>query len=291
MSETIGALYKEGAASLEAAGVPDPEHDARALLAHVLDIKLNDVLLKADQDMDPAGARVYDHLMTLRRRRMPLQYVTRNVFFHGLEFKVDDRTLIPRQDTEQLVGAVISRLRKEPVPEDQFLADIGCGCGNIGLSIATEVPGLQIIMSDLSAPAVELAGENADRLGLRDRVTLLQGSYLEPLQAAGLADRVSVIVANPPYVRPREMSMLHPEVHAEPLMAIASPVEDGLEGYRIMASQASWFPNLRMMAFEVGYAQADDVVAIMAEVGKAEVLLDYNGIERVVIIHVGARAE
>ena len=117
-------------------------------------------------------------------------------------------------------------------------------------------------------------------------MTLLQGSYLEPLLAAGLGDRIGVLVSNPPYVRPGEMSMLDPEVHAEPPLAIASVTADGMESYRIMAAQAAELTRLRMIAFEVGFAQADDVAAMFTHLGEIEILSDFNGIERMVIVYV-----
>ena len=287
MNVTIGALYKEGAALLTAAGVPAAEHDARALLAHVLDVGPNDILLKAPDPMGAPQARVARELLDLRAGRMPLQYVTRTAYFGGLRLRSDDRALIPRQDTELVVEAVLARLPEAAVQPDEFLADIGCGSGVIGLTLASRTPGLHVIMSDIAPGAVELARENAMHLGLADRVTLLQGSYLEPLIEAGLSDRVSVMVCNPPYVRPNEMIMLDPEVHAEPLVAIASPAADGLEGYRVLTTQIPALTRLRLLAFEVGFAQEDDVADMFKSLGRVEILRDLSGIERVVIVHVG----
>jgi release factor glutamine methyltransferase len=256
------------------------------LIAHVLDVGPNDVLLKARESLateEEAAARA---LLELRATRMPLQYATRTAYFGGLRLRSDDRALIPRQETEQLVDAVLDRLPGVALAPDEWLADIGCGTGVIGLTIAARVPHLRVILSDISAEAVALARENAESLGLTDRVTLLEGSYLEPLSAAGLNDRVSVLVCNPPYVRPREVTMLTPEIHAEPLLAITSPAADGLEGYRIMAQQIAGLPRLRLLAFEVGFAQEEDVADLFRPVGTVEILPDFQGIERVVIVHV-----
>ena len=287
MTSTLGALYLEGAASLAAAGVKSPEHDARALLAHVLHVRLNDVLLRAAEPAELLTECVYEHLLVLRRRRMPLQYVTHNTFFHGLELRTDERALIPRQETEQLVEAVIERLVVLDLPAGSLVADVGCGSGAIGLALAQRFPELRFVLTDLSGPAVELAGENAERLGLQDRVTLLEGSYLEPLRQAGLMDEVVVLVCNPPYVRPNEVSMLDPEVLAEPRMALTASAADGLEGHRTLAAEASGLTALRLLACEVGYAQEEDVANLMAPLGRVEILPDFQGIERVVIVYVG----
>ncbi len=286
MTTTIGALYKEGAASLAAAGVDEADHDARVLIAHVLDLRPNDVLLKLRDPLDPSDERLVRELLHLRQGRMPLRYVTRTTYFAGLDLRTDDRALVPRHDTELLVEAVLERLPHVGMEPAELLADIGCGAGGIGLAIAARTPGLRVLLTDISEPAVELAGENARFLGLADRVTLLAGSYLEPLFASRLADRVSVLVCNPPYVRPNEMSMLDPEVHAEPRVAITSPARDGLEGYRVLVDQIGRLPRLRLLGVEVGYAQETDVADMFAPFGEVEILPDLSGIERVVILHV-----
>jgi release factor glutamine methyltransferase len=287
MSESLGALYKEGAALLQEAGVTDASHDARALLAHVFGCKLNDVLLRADEPAPASEAQIYRHLISLRAGRMPLQYVTRTAYFGGMELRSDDRALIPRQETENLVEAVLARLPMLEMGPDDLIADIGCGAGPIGLMLAARLPGQHVVMSDISAAAVELAGENAARVGLQDRVTLLQGSYLEPLRDAGLLDRVVIVVCNPPYVRPGEMKMLDPELHVEPRVAIASPATDGLDGYRVMAEQARWLPRLRLMAFEMGFGQEPALTPLFEPLGRVEILTDFSEIERMVIVHVG----
>lgn len=283
---TLGALLKEGAAILCEAGVDAPEHDAKALLAHILGVGLNDVLLHADRPAEALDARLYWHLIALRARRMPLQYVTRTTHFCGLELKTDDRALIPRQETEQLVEAVVERLRELAPGAEDYIVDVGCGSGAIGLSIAARIPRVQIVMTDVSRDALDLTAENATRLGMAERVVLLQGSYLEPMWAGGLEHGVVAVICNPPYVRPDEMALLDPEVHAEPNLAIQSPATDGMVAYRVLAEEAPKLPRLRLLAFEVGFEQAPDVVAMVEHLGPVEVLLDYADIERMVIVHV-----
>jgi release factor glutamine methyltransferase len=218
---------------------------------------------------------------------MPLPYVTRTTYFAGLELRCDDRALVPRQETEQLVEAVLQRLPDVAMQPGECLADVGCGNGAIGLALATQAPDLHVVMTDLSAEAVELAAENTRHLGMSGRVTLRVGSYLEPLREADLVDRVAVVVCNPPYVRPAEMSMLDAEVHAEPRLAITGPDADGMAGYRVLATQVGGLPNLRLLAFEVGFAQEEDVAGMFAQLGRIEILADFAGIERMVVVHVG----
>lgn len=283
--DTFGALLKEGAAILCEASVAAPEHDAKALLAHVLGGKLNDVLLRADEQADPAVARTYWHLITLRARRMPLQYVTRSTEFCGLHLKTDDRALVPRPETEELAQAVAERLwRLEPGLED-YVVDVGCGSGAIGLCLATQGPPMQVVMTDVSQEALHLTAENATRLGVTERVILLQGPYLQPIWQGGLEHGVVAVVSNPPYVRPEEMATLEPEVLAEPRMALESSTADGLEAYRVIIEEARQLPRLRLLAFEVGHDQAREVAKMLEGLGEIEVLADFAGIERMVIAH------
>ena len=285
-SETFGALLQEGAAVLCEAGVSAPEHDAKALLAHLLGGKLNDVLLRADEPADLELVRSYWHLIALRARRMPLAYVTRSTEFCGLALKVDDRALVPRPETEELAEAVAERLwRLEPGLED-YGGDVGCGSGAMGLGLALQGPPMQVVMTDVSQEALHLAAENATRLGVTDRVILLQGPYLQPIWQGGLEHGVVAVVSNPPYVRPEEMATLEPEVLAEPRMALESTAADGLEAYRIIIDEAKQLPRVRLLAFEVGHEQAREVAKMLAGLGEVEILEDFAGIERMVMLYV-----
>lgn len=285
-SHTIGALYKEGAALLSAAGVEEPEFDARALLAHVLDVRPNDILLHQADEASAEAQRVYSHLIRLRSCRMPLQYVTRTGYFCGLKLRVDDRALIPRPETEHLVEAVVERLQPWHPGAADSVVDIGCGSGAIGLCLATQLPLVHVVMTDVSTDALELAAENVAHFQLDERFTLLKGAYLDPVHAAGLTERVVAVICNPPYIRPDEMASLAKEVQAEPRLALESPAADGLEAYRVLAAQAAELPRLRLLAFEVGFEQAQQVAGLMLGLGSVEILPDLADIDRVVIVNV-----
>lgn len=283
---TIGALLRAGSAVLSAAAVEAPEHDARELLAHVLDMGLNEPLLHLQQPVTAEMALAYQHLLALRARHTPLQYVTRSTWFGHLKLRIDDRALIPRPETEQLAAAVIERLRPlAPGPED-YLVDVGCGSGAIGLSLAAALPRVQVVMTDISLAALDLTAENTALQQMAERVVLLQGEYLEPIWQGGLAHGVVAVVSNPPYVRPDEFPLLSPEVQAEPRAALVAAEADGLTAYRALAEQAAHLPRLRLLAFEVGFGQAPAVAELVCGLGEVETLNDYADIARMVIVHV-----
>lgn len=286
MKKTLSALYKEGAAFLRRAGVSEAEYEARALLAHVLDIRPLDIFLHLAQPIEDSAEIIFYHLLSLRACRLPLPYITRTIDFYGISLRIDARAMIPRPETELLVEAVLKRLEKYPAPPNMYVVDIGCGSGSIGLALATQLSDTKIMMTDVSPEALQLAQENAQCLGLQERVDFLQGSYLTPLREAQLMEQIHAIVSNPPYVRPAEWPHLEPEVHAEPRIALISPSDDGLEAYRQIITQAQECAHLRFMAFEVGYNQGRDVAALACGRGDVEILPDWAGIERYVIVYV-----
>ncbi|NPV48642.1 MAG: peptide chain release factor N(5)-glutamine methyltransferase [Armatimonadetes bacterium] len=286
LSLSVAAALRAGTERLRSAGVDSPEVDARVLLAHVLGCGLNDVFLRSAQELAATEEPAWWHLLELRASRMPLQYVTRTVAFCGLMLRCDDRALIPRQETELLAEAIADRLRRLRLPEDSVVVDVGCGGGAIALALAQWLPHVGVLASDVSPEALQLATENAGRLGLTERVRFARGPYLEPVFQLGLEKRVVAVVNNPPYVKPEEIPLLDPETLAEPRLAVESCSEDGLEEYRELARQAAHLPNLRLLGVEVGFGQAGSVREILGRFGETDTILDYCDIERHVIVHV-----
>ena len=131
-----------------------------------------------------------DEKLAAREKRVPLQYIMGTCEFMGYSFQVDERVLIPRQDTECLVEEAISLLANCPKPK---VLDLCCGSGCIGISIKKLRPDAEVILSDLSGDALAVAGANAKNLGTE--VRLLQGDLFEKI-----SDSFDCIVSNPPYI-------------------------------------------------------------------------------------------
>lgn len=283
---TVGALLASGTAALTAAGVGFPEYDARVLLAHVLDCRLNDLLLRRECALAAEESAVFWHLVGLRQERLPLQYVTGNTVFCGLTLRCDARALVPRAETELLAEAMAEELSERRLPADALVVDVGCGSGAIALALAHFLPQVQVLATDVSPAAVELTAENASLLGLGDRIQTALGAYLEPVFALGLSERVVAVVNNPPYVKPAEVPYLDSETLTEPRIAVQSGSEDGLLEYRELARQATALPHLELLGVEVGYDQASLVREVLRALGSVRTLKDYCGLERHVIVHV-----
>lgn len=261
--------------ALRAAGVEDPRLDAEVLLAEASGEER--AALVAGTAIAPAAARRFAAMVRRRLRREPVAYIVGRRAFRDLELAVDPRVLIPRPETELLVELALER-------RPATLLDVGTGSGAIALAVAAELPGCAVTATDTSAAALEVAGANAGRLGLGDRVRFLAGT-LPP------GERFELVLANLPYVAEPEWDGLAPEVSSwEPRQALlAGP--DGLDaigalveecGRRFGRHRAS---TTTALALEVGAGQAEPVEGLMREAGflALQRRRDLAGIERVLI--------
>lgn len=266
---TVAEALDSALVALGGAGVDTPRLDAEVLLAHVLGVDRTRLMLDAAAPV--AGDAVPAFRDAIRRRaveREPVAYITGTKGFRHIELAVDQRVLIPRPDTETLVEAAVAVL-----PAGARVVDVGTGSGAIALALKDERPDLDVVGTDLSADALDVARANAQRLGLE--VAFVEGDLL-----AGV--RADAVVSNPPYVR--DDAALQPEIarHEPALALFAGP--DGMDAYQrlapgVSAAGASW------VAVEVGEGQADAVAALLREAGYvgADRRRDLAGIERVVV--------
>lgn len=268
---TTREAIREVAAELEEAGCPSPRVDAEWLLAHVLGGTRTD-LYAGDQALSGEELRRLRSLVERRRRREPLAYVLGEWGFRRLTLAVDPRVLIPRPETEILVERCLELLADVERPR---VLDIGVGSGAIALSIADERPDAQVVATESSPGALEVAEANKRRLGLDGRVELRLGDLL-----ADVDGQFDLVVSNPPYVAPEELADLEPEVRLEPREALVG------SGRHAEIAAAAW-TVLRpdgALALEVGHGQAASVAAALGELGYVEVAStpDLAGVERVV---------
>jgi release factor glutamine methyltransferase len=213
---TAAALLAEASATLGAAGVAAPEWDAERLLRHVLGWDRAALIANPEHVVSGPEEERLRSLVRRRAVREPLQYILGTQAFWKHEFLVTPAVLIPRPETELLVETALELLEGVDKP---VIVDVGTGSGCIALSLAFERPDAEVHATDISEPALEVARENARRLGLEGRVAFHHGDLLEPV--AGLEGRVDLIVSNPPYVDPAERDTLAPEVRDhEPATAL-----------------------------------------------------------------------
>jgi len=272
---TIRQALQNAARTLEAAGVPDARTDAEWLLAHVTEQSRMELRLAASTELTWEQERRFSSLLLSRAQRRPLQYLLGTQDFYGLSIMVDERVLIPRQETEELCQWGLSLL--EALPSPQAL-DLCTGSGAIAVALKRLCPRACVCASDLSPSALSLARENARANGAEIR--FFQGDLWEPL--AGL--RFDLIVSNPPYIPSAECDALQAEVRFEPRMALDGGA-DGLAFYRRIAQGAA--AHLKpggWLLLEVGQGEAADVLDLLTAAGLADetVRSDIYGVPRMV---------
>jgi release factor glutamine methyltransferase len=213
----------------------------------------------------------YEHYVARRMRREPVSYIIGAREFWNLDFEVTPDVLIPRPETELIVEEVME-IRGAGGAGDAWGAagggsngsqplfyDVGTGSGVLAIVLAREFPGVNVIATDISPHALDVAGRNAARHGVADRITFVETSFLN-----GLHQRADLIVSNPPYVPAVSAPALTPEVRDyEPGVAVFSG-DDGLEGLRrVVEDSASRLVPGGWLIVEFGYGQEDAVVELV----------------------------
>src|SRR5688500_7652070 len=183
-------------------GIREPRLNAELLLAGVLGMKRLDLYLQFDRPLRPAELEEYRSRLKRRARHEPLQYIAGHADFRELRLKVDRRVLIPRPETEVLVGEVLDWAKARGAAS---ALDVGTGSGAIALSLATEGAFERVVAVDVSEDALDVARENAAFCGAA--VELRPGSLFDAVQG----ERFDVVVSNPPYVGERERDGLDAE--------------------------------------------------------------------------------
>jgi release factor glutamine methyltransferase len=264
----VGEALEAATDALEAIGVATPRLDAEVMLAAASGLDRAALISDPGAEISPPVAREFGAMVRRRLRREPVAYVLGRKGFRRIELEVDRRVLIPRPETELLVELA---LEVDPTS----VLDVGTGSGAIALAVADELPDCAVTATDTSAAALDLAGANAARLGLADRVRFETGTVP--------ADRVfDLVLANLPYVAERDWTSLEPELTKwEPREAFLAG-EDGLDAYRdlIPALGAAHHVGL-----EVGEGQAQAVTGLLDAAGftAMETRKDLAGIDRVVV--------
>ena len=264
---TVAELLAEAAHELRHRAVPAPEWDAERLLRHVLGWDRATIVASPGVPIGSEPERAFRTLVAERARRVPLQHLTGIQAFWKHEFRVTPDVLIPRPETELLVETALELLRGAERP---VVVDVGTGSGCIALSLAAERPDAVVHAIDISAPALEVARDNAHRLGLEGRVSFHLGRLLEPVD--GLEGRVDLVVSNPPYVDPSERLSLEPEVREhEPGLALFPPGDAAWIYRRLVPDGFAWLRPGGHMAVEIAPALEAAVARLFANAGFADV--------------------
>ncbi len=307
-SAGLGELLKSGSKQLEAVLHLDSSTariEVQCLLQSVLKVNRAWLLTHPERVLNVDEHARCNALFERRIHGEPIAYLLGTREFYGLDFKVTSATLIPRPDTELLVELALQKIPR-PVPAGGISAasgskaartgetgeggcqagrgfrvlDMGTGSGAIALCIANARPDAEVVAVDASDAALEVAGENAQRLNIAN-VRLLHSDWFAALEG----ERFDLIVSNPPYIEENDAHLSLGDVRFEPLSALASG-QDGLDDIRRISSEAKEHlaPGGWLM-FEHGYNQAQRVRQLLQQAGfvAVESLRDLSGIERVTL--------
>ncbi|HEY4358037.1 MAG TPA: peptide chain release factor N(5)-glutamine methyltransferase [Acidobacteriaceae bacterium] len=261
---------------LTAAAVSISLRDAELLLASTLGRERTWLLAHPEETVDTASAPGFFAAVARRSEGEPLQYILGVQEFFGLPFQVSPAVLIPRPETEHLVEAVLEWAASQPRP--LRLLDVGTGSGAIALALASRLHDVEIVATDISPEALEVARGNSVRLGLETKVRFVEGDLL-----AGIGE-LDAVVSNPPYVPSGDAGEMQPEVvRYEPHTALfAGP--DGLDVYRrLIPAAASALRPGGLLAMEIGFGQRKVMEELLAGWRGLHFLRDYADIDRVAL--------
>lgn len=257
--KTLGEVLK---LSIQYLKTKDPAHsrrDVELLFSHIFKIKRLDLYLNFDRPLIESELTSIREGIKRLANHEPIQYIEGRVDFFGCTIKVTRSVLIPRPETELLVDKIVKELQTQEV-NGKVLLDLCSGSGCIGIAIKKKLPGLRVLLIDLSKEAIELAKENARENNVS--VEYLQGNLFDPLQA----NKVDFLVCNPPYLSVAEYEKADLSVkNFEPKMALVGG-ESGLEFYKEIAKRAKEHVTSSIW-LEIGATQGIEVQKLFLDEG------------------------
>lgn len=295
MSLPLKELISIGAKQLRDAGVADAEIDAKELYCFMQNMDRTALMLRWQEVLQDNQCEAYFDLIERRASRVPLQHITGRQEFMGLPFEVNDKVLIPRQDTETMVEDALELIEKGTLRGQEYtdslrkgpdVLDLCCGSGAIGVSIAALAKDVHVTCSDLSKEALEVAERNA-RLNDCKSVKFTESDMFDAFCGRLGKKKFNLIISNPPYIPPSVIEGLEPEVREhEPMMALDGG-EDGLDFYRIIAQQVpEHLKKGGVLMLEIGFDQKDAVKELLQETGRFEKIVgltDLTGKDRIIV--------
>lgn len=258
------------------------ENAGDILLRHFLNMTHAQMLASLQDVLEEEQLAEFQNAVKLHGEGRPVQYIMGYEFFYGRSFRVNENTLIPRPETEELVLEAIKRIKRKFDQNEVSAADIGTGSGAIAVTLKLERPELRVTATDIYLPTLEMAELNAKEH--HADVEFIEGNLLNPFIEAGR--RFDVILSNPPYIPDGDKSWMSEVVtEHEPHRALFAGV-DGLTIYRELVGQLPAVVNpSAIIGFEVGAGQSEAVMQLLKMAfpkADVQVVYDINGKDRMV---------
>jgi len=273
----IKQLLQYGTKLLSDSGTNTPKLDASLLLCHALKKDRSYLIIHHMQNVEEHDEKEFMSLLQKRADGMPIAYILGKKEFMSLEFEVNENVLIPRADTETLCEYIIENNDKKS-PQ---IADICCGSGAIGVSLAIYIKDSHVTLADISEGALEMAQKNAKKHGVYERCAFEKVDIL----SENLNEKYDIIVSNPPYIESEVIDTLERDVKDfEPRLALDGG-EDGFVFYNHLSKVCyDMLKDDGIIAFEVGHTQSQTVEKMLSDNGFCDVksICDLANIKRVV---------
>lgn len=267
---TVLEAIQKSADFLNRKQVESPRLQTELLLAHVLGMPRMKLYLNFDRVLAPAETDALRELVVRRGRREPLQHIVGTTSFCGYEMRVNGNALVPRPETELLAEMgwqfLQERARAQGDSPGPLGLDYGTGTGCIAIALAAKCPTARMTALDISAAALALARENAEKHQLAGRIEFLEGNGFAGLNTGAGVPAFDLIISNPPYIATAEIATLEPEVKDFDPRSALDGGADGLVFYRLLAREAGrYLAAAGKIMLEFGDDQAEAIGRIFAD--------------------------
>lgn len=274
-------LLKLGKNKLKQSNIQDAHIKSNILLQYVLNQTKQQLVVKSFENVSEQNKQEYLKWIDEVINGMPVQYITHNQQFMGLDFYVDENVLIPQPDTESLVEEAIKVIEQVEAENIEVL-DLCTGSGAIAISIAHYNKKAKIAASDISKQSLEIAKKNA--INNKVEIEFIESDLFEKIQNR----KFNIIVSNPPYIKSQVISTLDKEVQKEPYIALDGG-KDGLVFYKeILKNVSNYLKKEGYILLEIGYDQENEVINLAKENNELKIITekaikDFGGNNRVLI--------
>ena len=250
------------------------------LLSHVLGYDYLELLTHLDESVSEKKIQQYKYMIEKVLNKEPIQYVLGTVNFYGYEFIVNKNVLFPRFETEELVENTIKYIDKLFLGENINIIDLGCGSGNISITLKQKLKNADVTSVDISEAALSVAKENAKRLNVDIR-------FIKSDMLDAICDKYNVIISNPPYISKNE-KIEDIVKNNEPHLALFAE-DDGLYFYdKILSTCRKNLKDKFLIAFEIGMTQKERIVTLVNKYFQnveIECKKDLSGKDRMIFIY------
>jgi len=273
--KTVKQVISEITNILNSAGVAEPAANAEFIISKILNKSRTEILAFGGNFPD-GKQELLDNIIKQKTQGQPLEYIFNEAYFLGRKFYVDNRVLIPRPETEELVLKTQKKLKSAP----QNILDLCTGSGCIGVSLALNYPRAKVVCSDISAPALQVARQNAQNH--KAEINFIQSDLFDNIEG-----NFDLVISNPPYIKEEDMQMLSPEVKQEPQLAQYGG-KDGTEIIeKIILNAPKFLKAGGLLALEIGDKEGQKVLQFFSRDIWRDFICerDFAGLERFIFAY------